>query len=715
MAARRLGEGAVAGLDGERQGPQGVRGRRDRVLPGPGAPPGGLRLVGQLPALGLRQRGLDGQADRGRGGRHRDRPDPGPLHRDLRLPRSGAELQLRLLRVGRGQPTVHHPRAAAGRGLAQRRLVRAGPVRPPQAGHPLAPGRAVRPLPRRPRAAGHLATPTPYAKGPGTPGPFGMYAAPMAGIQERYERLLEGGLALAADLSLPATLQRIVELAAGLTGARYGAMGVLGRDGTITDFVTTGITAEERAAMGHIPYGRGILGVLINDARPLRLRDIAEDPRSVGLPPNHPPMRSFLGVPVKAGGRVYGNLYMTEKAGGEDFDADDERALSLLAAQAGAAIEAANLFEQANDRAQRLEAIRAISTAILAGTDTGELLGLIVRHARALAGTDMAAVAVPVDGERLAVEAADGLLAGQLLGTVFPAEGSVTGDVIRTGKAVVLADAGADPRVAQPIVAAGAGPAVFIPLAVRGRILGTLTVANGRGGPLLRETEVQLVETFAEQAAVAIEYGRLQRELQRLALLEDRERIAKELHDGAIQALFAVGMGLQGSAALAASEELRSRLQDAVEEVDRVIRDLRNYIFGLRPGILADRQLDQALQRLCEEFQQRTGVVAIAEIDPQVAAELSSQAGDVVQLAREALSNVSRHAEATTCRVSLYRTEAGDVLEVDDDGRGFDPAAATGTGHGLRNVQERAERLGGQAEIHSIPGEGTRVRVTIPG
>jgi signal transduction histidine kinase len=538
----------------------------------------------------------------------------------------------------------------------------------------------------------------------------------MASIHDRYERLLEAGLVLAADLTLPATLQRIVELAAGLTGARYGALGVLGRDGVITEFITTGVTEEQRAAIGHIPVGRGILGVLIDDARPLRLHDIAEDPRSVGVPPNHPPMRSFLGVPVKAGGRVYGNLYMTEKDGGEDFDADDERALILLAAQAGAAIEAANLFEQANDRAQRLEAIRAISTAILAGTDTGELLGLIVRHARALAGTDMASLALPVDNERLAVEAADGLLAGQLRGTVFPADGSVTGDVIRTGKAVVLADAGADPRSAQPIVAAGAGPAVFIPLAVRGRILGTLTVANGRGGPLLRESEVQLVETFAEQAAVALEYARLQGQLQRLAVLEDRERIAKELHDGAIQALFAVGMGLQGSAMLAGDDELRGRLQHAVEELDRVIRDLRNYIFGLRPGILADRQLDQALQRLCEEFQERTGVLAIAEVDPAVAAELTGRAADVVQLAREALSNVSRHAEAATCRVSLYRDTDGAVLEVDDDGRGFDPAAATGTGtgQGLRNLRERAEGLGGRAEIQSAPGEGTRVRVRIP-
>ena len=279
----------------------------------------------------------------------------------------------------------------------------------------------------------------------------------------------------------------------------------------------------------------------------------------------------------------------------------------------------------------------------------------------------------------------------------------------------MLADASADERVIQPIVRAGVGPAVFIPLAVRGRILGTLTVANAKGGPLLPETEVQLVETFAEQAAVAIEYGRLQRELQRLALLEDRERIAKELHDGAIQALFAVGMGLQGSAALAASDELRERIQDAVEELDRVIRDLRNYIFGLRPGILADRQLDQALQRLCEEFQERTGVVAIAEIDRQVAAELASQAGEVVQLAREALSNVSRHAEAATCRLSLYRAEDGRVLEVDDDGCGFDPAAAAGTGHGLRNLQERAEGLGGRAEISSSLGQGTNLRVTLPG
>jgi signal transduction histidine kinase len=312
------------------------------------------------------------------------------------------------------------------------------------------------------------------------------------------------------------------------------------------------------------------------------------------------------------------------------------------------------------------------------------------------------------------IEAADGLLSEVLQGATFPASGSVTGEVLRTGKAVALADASADDRIAQPIVRARVGPALFIPLAVRGRTLGSLTVANARGGPPLREAAVQLVETFAEQAAVALEYARLQRELQRLAVLEDRERIAKELHDGAIQALFAVGMGLQGSALLAGSDDLRARIQHAVEELDRVIRDLRNYIFGLRPGILTDRQLDQALQRLVEEFGERTGVLAIAEVDPTVAAELTGRAGEVVQLAREALSNVSRHAEAATCRVSLYRSEGGGVLEVDDDGCGFDPARATGTGQGLRNLRERAATVGGRAEIDSVPGEGTKVRITIP-
>ena len=355
-------------------------------------------------------------------------------------------------------------------------------------------------------------------------------------------------MTLASELSLPDVLQRIAELAAELTGAKYAALGVLGPDEEILEFVTVGVTAEEREHIGNLPVGKGILGLLITDARTIRIPDIAKDPASVGFPPNHPEMHSFLGAPVKAGGKVFGNIYLTEKQGAPQFSDDDERSIEVLAAQAG----------------------------------------------------------------------------------------------------------------------------------------------------------------------VAIENATARRELERLALMEDRERIAKELHDGAIQSLFAVGMGLQATATLSKDEAIEQRVEDAVAEIDRVIRDLRNYIFGLRPGLLADRQLDQALHQLAEDFQARTGVVAVAEIDGAVAAELGSRAADILQLAREALSNVGRHAQAATCRLSLFRRDDTAVLEIDDDGKGFDPSTARGTGQGLRNLGERAGALEGTLDVRSVLGEGSTVRVTVP-
>ncbi len=524
-------------------------------------------------------------------------------------------------------------------------------------------------------------------------------------------------MALASELSLPAVLQRIVDLATEVTGARYGALGVLGAGAgrRIVAFVTAGVSQAERAAIGHIPVGRGILGVLIDEARPLRLRDLRADPRSVGFPPNHPPMRSFLGAPVMSRGRVFGNLYLTEKQGAQAFDADDERALVVLANQAGVAIENARLYEESRQRERRLDAVREVSTAILAGTELERVLALVARRARELVGADLASVATPgtVEGT-LVVRVADGRNADALQGVTFPLAGSVSGEVIRSTSAVVLNDASADPRIYQPVVRLGeVGPAMFLPLAARGRVVGTLMVGNRVGGTVFTDADVRLAETFAEQAAVALEYARLQAELHRLAVLEDRERIAKELHDGAIQALFAVGMGLEGTAALADDPGVQRRIEQAVGELDRVIRDLRNYIFGLRPGILADRQLDEALRELVGEFGRRTGVTAIADVDPKVAAELAGRAPDVVQLVREALSNVGRHAQASTCRVSLYQSDGKAVLEIDDDGRGFDVASVT-PGHGLPNLRARADRLGGQTDLASSPAEGTTVRVVIP-
>jgi signal transduction histidine kinase len=367
--------------------------------------------------------------------------------------------------------------------------------------------------------------------------------------------LIEAGMILASELSLDAVLQRIVELATEITDARYGALGVLTPDGrAIEEFISVGVTPEERAAIGDPPVGHGVLGLLIEKVGPLRIPDIGADPRSVGFPPNHPPMRSFLGAPVVARGTVFGNIYLTEKRGSPTFGDEDEAALIVLATQAGVAVENARLYE---------------------------------------------------------------------------------------------------------------------------------------------ETQRQ------------------HRELERLSVLDDRERIAKELHDGVIQSLFAVGMGLQGTAALAKDEEIGRRIDDAVAEIDHSIRDLRNYIFGLRPGILADRQLDQALRELGAEFETRSGVVTVVDVDHLLAAELASRAGDLVQLTREALSNVGRHAKAATCRVSLRRGGNGlAVLEIDDDGIGFDLEASP-TGMGLTNLRDRVASLGGELSIDSA-GDGTTVRLAIP-
>ncbi len=535
--------------------------------------------------------------------------------------------------------------------------------------------------------------------------------------KDRKDQLLESALILSSDLSLPVVLQRIIELAASLTHARYGALGVVGPDGRLTDFITTGITPEERRAIGPPPVGEGILGVLIRDAKPLRLRRIDDDPRHVGFPPNHPPMQSFLGAPVQARGKTFGNIYLTEKQGAQEFDAEDEAALLVLATQAGVAIENARLYEEARRRGRWLEAVREISSAIMAGADSDGVLQTIARRARDLVDAATATIITPAQGggnESLTIKVADGDHAAELVGLQVPAQGSVSGDVIRSGQRVVLADASRSDRPYPPMIALGnMGPLLLVPLVVRGRPFGTLTVANPIGAAAFDEEAIRLVETFADQASVALEYGRAQRELSRLSVLDERERIGRELHDGVIQALFSVGMGLQATAARSGDPEVESRVEAAVGEIDRAIRDLRNYIFGLRPGILADRQLEQALQDLAHEFEEKSGVTTVTDIDGTVSAELAPRAGDLVQLTREALSNVGKHAHATTCRVSLHRDGEAAVLEIDDDGQGFDTVAPQ-TGHGLRNLKERGIAIGGHVAVESRSGEGTTVRIAIP-
>jgi len=537
-------------------------------------------------------------------------------------------------------------------------------------------------------------------------------------MTERHEledALLEAGLSLASELSLPIVLQRIVDLAAQVTDARYGALGVIGEGGELVDFITTGISAEQRAAVGALPRGRGILGLLIREPRVVRIKDIGRHESSVGFPPNHPRMKSFLGAPVMAMGKVYGNIYLAEKRLAPEFTTEDERSLQVLATQAGVAIANASLYLETQRRESWLEALHDITSQILEGADASSLLLSIAEHARDLAGADLATIVTEstIPGE-LVVAAAVGAYASQLDGQSVPAAKSISGAVMRTGKPLHTDDVSSLVRAYQPLVElARVGPAIFVPLRAGGRATGTLMVAHTKGGRPFDEGTIKLVGTFADQASIAIEYARAQAEMRRLELLEERERIAKELHDGIIQSLFAVGMNLQSTALMSGSTEVASRVEGAVGELDSVIRDLRNYIFGLRPGILADRQLDQALRALGEDVAGSSQVPVAVDVDAALSAALSSRSHQIVQLTREALSNIARHSRATHAAVRLARRGANAVLTIEDDGIGFDPRRRS-RGNGLRNMRERAAEIGGTLRITSGNGKGTRLRWTFP-
>jgi signal transduction histidine kinase len=414
-------------------------------------------------------------------------------------------------------------------------------------------------------------------------------------------------------------------------------------------------------------------------------------------------------------GRVFGNVYLTDKRGAEEFTADDEAALAVLATQAGVAIANATLYQEVRSREQWLDALRDITNQVLRGSGEASLLDSIARHARELANADTAVAVTGTDAAgELLVAAAAGNRATELRGQTMPVEGSISGAVMTSGQGLIIGDLSADPRAHQPLVALGGfGPAFFVPFRVQGGVIGTLSVANLKAGRQFTQRDRLLVESLADAVSVAIQYDRAHSELRRLEVLEERERIAKELHDGIIQSLFAVGMGLQGAAMTAGNYDTTAGIEHAVEQLDSVIRDLRNYIFGLRPGILADRQLDQALHELGEQMEERSRERVDVAVDAALAARLSGRSMDILQLTREALSNVARHAEATRATVRLERRGRRAVLTIEDDGAGFEPGNDAG-GNGMRNMMERASNLGGELEVISSPGAGTTLRVEFP-
>ena len=538
--------------------------------------------------------------------------------------------------------------------------------------------------------------------------------------EERAQALLQAGLELTSALDLDSVLQRIIEVATKLTDARYGALGVLGQDLRIVEFVTTGMDPHVRAGIGDLPIGRGILRALIDEARTLRIPDISQDPRSFGFPPNHPPMKSFLGAPVTARGRVFGNIYLTEKRAADEFTEEDERTIEILAAQAGVAIENARLYDEAVNRERRLEAMGEVAVATLEGQPLEEVLSLLTLRALDLLHADVGNVVVPSPDhpDHLMVLVAEGKGAEGLRGAVFPIDGSISGQVVLSGRALAIATPPPTSTASQPIVAERRGgpgavraardPARSDRLAHRGQ-------RRWAGGRSPTTTSATLA-TFAAQASIAVEYDVSGRELERLAVARGpgahRQGAPRRRHPGAVR-------GRDGTAgrgrAQPATRSWNGASRRAVAEIDGAIRDLRNYIFGLRPGILADRQLDQALRTLGGGVRGANRRHDRRRRRPPRGAELASKAADVVQLAREALSNVGRHAEAATVRLSLSARDGRAVLEIDDDGRGFDPGeAADRGGHGLRQPRRTGGVARGEPRHRELPRDGTTVRVTHP-
>ncbi|HEV8115442.1 MAG TPA: GAF domain-containing protein [Acidimicrobiales bacterium] len=536
----------------------------------------------------------------------------------------------------------------------------------------------------------------------------------MGGDWRKREELFKRAFELTADISPSVLLRRVLDVAVELGDADHGSLVLLSPDGEVQEIVTSGV-AHERRMLSRSLVDSGIVGRGVAGGQPIRLAKLGEDCSVVGFPRNRG-SQPFLGLPITLWGRVFGAICLGRRPGAE-FDEEDEREMALLGAQAGVALDHARLLQEGRVRERALIAVNEVSQAILEGSPTDEVLRLVARWARDLAGAAMAFVNTPdATSHLLTLRAAAGERAEAAVGMVFPVEESISQEVMRSGLPLQIADCAADERVYQPIVRIGnVGPCLFVPLAVGDRAFGTLSVANEPGERGFSDEDLLLVKTFAAEAAVALQYGQFRDELERLSLLEERERIAMDLHDGVIQALFVVGLSLQSAQAVAHdAEEVGVRLADAIGSIDRAIRDLRDYIFGLQPHELADHQLERALRDVATVFQRSGGASTLVEVEPEAAALLTPHAADIIQICREAMSNAVRHSGADRVTLTLRSTGAAVVLEISDNGSGFDPGRAMGTGNGLTNLGVRAKSLGAVLHIDSELGAGSTLRVSVP-
>lgn len=535
--------------------------------------------------------------------------------------------------------------------------------------------------------------------------------------QDRVHSLLEAVLSVGRELDLEQVLHSIVEAAAILVDAKYAALGVIGPDGRrLSAFHTVGVTEEQIAEIGPFPEGHGILGELIRHPHPLRLARISGHPASYGFPPGHPPMNSFLGVPIRVRDQVFGNLYLTEKRGGAEFDEEDESVLSTLAVAAGVAIDNARLYEITRLRERWLRANAEISHSLMSGSDRAGSLGLIAERAREISGSALAAVGLPMEGTKsVTVEIAVGVDAEAHRGLVLPLHESLMGLAYAAAAPVTSDDVVHDLRItSEPPRFAGLGPAVAVPIGTGERgIRGVVLVAREAGRPVFLQQETELLLGFAAQAAIAMELAERRQDAQQIALLEDRDRIARDLHDLAIQRLFATGMTLQSAGRFIDHPEAAERVLRAVDDLDETIKIIRSTIFGLRTRLGSTGSgLRARVVRAVGEAAPVLGFAPSVRMEGLVDTDVPPEiADDVVAVLTEALTNIARHAHAEGAQVVLM-TDGHEVrLKVSDNGVGI---PSGGRRSGLLNMAERAERFGGRLEVTRPEGGGAALDWWVP-
>ncbi|MEV4925374.1 sensor histidine kinase [Streptomyces roseoverticillatus] len=536
------------------------------------------------------------------------------------------------------------------------------------------------------------------------------------GTRDRVHSLLEAVLSVGRGLDVEHALRRIIEAAVALVEARYGALGVIGPDGrTLSQFLTVGLTDEQIKAIGPFPSGHGLLGELIRLPEPLRLPKISEHSASYGFPPNHPPMHSFLGVPIRVRDQVFGNLYLTEKRGGADFDEEDEAVLSTLAVAAGVAIDNARLYEESTRRERWLRAGARVTNSLMSGSPRESVTAQIAELAKEITEARLATVSLPLKGgSALRVDIATGEAADDIRGLTLPVEGTLAGAAFSGREPVCSPGVAEDPRATEaPGAVAGLGPAVAVPISFGETAKGVLFLARGTGRPVFSEAEVEPLLLFAGQAALAMELAERRTDAEQLALLEERDRIARDLHDLAIQRLFATGMTLQSADRFIDHPEASERVQRAVGDLDETIKIIRSTIFGLRSRETAPQHgLRMRVVRTVGEAAAALGFTPSLRMEGLLDTQVPrAAADDVVAVLGEALANVARHAHAASADVAVVNDGRSLVLTVTDNGVGM---PSGGRRSGLRNLAERAEHHGGHVRFGTPPGGGTLLTWEIP-